>query len=523
VTRAYAALVRRIVAWPFVALLVLAAVGTGAWQIYGRLDSSFLPPEDQGVLMTMVNLPEGATTPQTQAVVEEIEDYLLNEESEAVETTFAALGFGFSGSGQNTAMLFVELKEFEEREGAELSAAAVAQRANMQFMGHRAGRVFFLQPPAIMGLGNSAGFSMYLVDEAGAGTEALQDAGDQLVALAQADGRVTSVRTDGTEDESALRINIDQQKAESFGLSLSSINAMLSVIFAGQDVNDFAMGSELRPVIVQGEAVSRMQAEDIESWYARNDQGEMVPFASFISTEWSPVAPSLSRIGGQPALPISGAAAGGTSSGQAMDAMESLVSELDGGWGVAWTDLSYQERQSGDQVLYLYALSVLVVFLCLAALYESWLIPLSVMLAVPVGVLGALTAAWLFSQSNDVYFKVGLLTTIGLAAKNAILIVEFARDLEAQGRAIKEAAVEAARLRLRPILMTSVAFMLGVTPLATATGAGAGAQNAIGIGVLGGTLTGTFIGIFMVPAFYVVVRGLAGHRSTPSPLAQAAE
>jgi multidrug efflux pump len=349
---------------------------------------------------------------------------------------------------------------------------------------------------------------MYLVDQSGAGTEALRDAAEQLVELAEVDSRVQNVDARGTEDESALRINIDQQKAESFGVSVPAVNAMLSVIFSGQNVNDFILGSSLRPVIVQADAAHRMQPEDIESWYARNDQGEMVPFASFLTTEWAPVAPRLSRIDGQRALSISGSEAEGTSSGEAMDAMEELMAQVPGGWGVAWTELSFQERQSGNQAPYLYALSVLVVFLCLAALYESWLIPFSVMLSVPVGVLGALLAAWMFGQSNDVYFKVGLLTTIGLAAKNAILIVEFARDLEAEGRTAAQAAVEAARLRLRPILMTSLAFLLGVTPLATATGAGAGAQNAIGIGVIGVTLAATFIGIFLVPAFYVVLRKL---------------
>jgi len=522
-TRGYAGMVERIVRWPVLMLLVLCGIAFGAWQIYARLDSSFLPGEDQGVLMTQISLSEGSTSAQTQAVVEEVEDYLRTEEAAAVDSTFAALGFGFRGNGQNSAMLFVKLKDFEQRGDPELSASAVVQRANAHFIGHRAGRISMVQPPAIQGLGNQRGFSMYLVDQTGAGTQALRDAAESLVALAATDARVQNVDVSGTEDRSALRINIDQQKAESFGLSVPQVNAMLSVIFAGESVNDFALGSSLRPVIVQGEAVSRMQPEDIESWYARNSTGEMVPFASFLTTAWAPVPPRLSRIDGQPALSVSGSEAEGTSSGEAMDAMEELVAQVPGGWGVAWTDLSYQERQSGNQAPYLYALSVLVVFLCLAALYESWSIPFSVILSVPVGVLGALAAAWALGQSNDVYFKVGLLTTIGLAAKNAILIVEFARDLEQQGRTAAQAAVEAARLRLRPILMTSLAFLLGVLPLATATGAGAGAQNAIGIGVVGGTLTATFIGVFMVPAFYVLLSRLVGRRRLADAAAQAAE
>jgi multidrug efflux pump len=290
-TRGYAGVVGRIVRWPVLALLLLGGIGAGAWAIYGRLDSSFLPAEDQGVLMTQINLSEGSTIAQTQAVVEEVETYLLEQEPEAVESTFAALGFGLSGSGQGRAMLFVKLRDWDERQTPELTASAVAERANEHFGSHRAGRVFVIQPPAIQGLGSSRGFSMYLVDQSGAGTEALRDAADQLVEIAENDGRVTSVRASGTEDESALRLRIDQQKAESFGLSLPQVNAMLSVIFAGRTVNDFALGSELRPVIVQGEAEHRMQPEDIEDWYARNGQGEMVPFASFMSTEWTPRRP----------------------------------------------------------------------------------------------------------------------------------------------------------------------------------------------------------------------------------------
>jgi len=507
---AYAAALRQLLRAPFAMILVLGLIGGAAWYLFQDIESSFLPAEDQGVLMSQVSLSEGATSAQTLAVVEEIETWLLAEESDAVEAVFVAMGFGFGGSGQNSAMLFVKLRGFDLRTTPDLAAAAVAQRANMAFSGHRAGRIFFMQPPAIPGLGNSAGFTMYLVDQSSAGNDALFAAADRLVALASADARLSTVRSGAPEDEAVLRLEIDQQKAAAFGVSVSDVNSMLSILFSGREVNDFQLGSSARPVIVEAEASARMQPEDIEGWYARNSAGEMVPFSAFVTTSWTPAAPSLSRIDGLAAVSISGAEAEGYSSGQAMDAMEELVAGLDGGWGVAWTDLSYQERQSGSQAPWLYALSVLVVFLSLAALYESWAIPFSVMLAVPVGVLGALLAAWLFGQANDVYFKVGILTTIGLAAKNAILIVEFARDLEARGRNAVEAACEAARLRLRPILMTSLAFVLGVLPLARASGAGAAAQNAIGIGVMGGMLAATFIGIFMVPSFYVVVRRLAG-------------
>lgn len=463
--------------------------------------------------MTMISLSEGSTTPQTEQVVDAVETYLLTEESAAVESTFATLGFGFGGSGQNSAMVFVKLRDFDARQGDELSASAVAARATAHFAGLRAGQVMFMQPPAVPGLGNTSGFSMYLVDYGNSGMDALRTAAGELEDMAGADVRLGNVRVSGIDSEAVLRLNIDQQKAESFGVSVASVNAILSTLFSGTTVNDFDLNGSLRPVIVQAVAEYRMQPEDIDKWFAVNASGEMVSFASFTTTEWISATPSLSRIDGLSAISVSGAPGDGVSSGEAMDAISELAAGLDGGYGVAWTGLSYQEQQSGNQAPYLYALSVLVVFLSLAALYESWSVPFAVMLSVPVGIVGALLFAWVFGQSNDVYFKVGILTTIGLAAKNAILIVEFARDLEQQGRTALDAAVEAARMRLRPILMTSLAFMLGVLPLALANGAGAQAQNAIGIGVLGGMAAATFIGIFVVPAFFVLVRKLTRARA----------
>ncbi|TNJ40708.1 efflux RND transporter permease subunit [Phaeobacter sp. B1627] len=508
-TAGYGAGVKGSLRLPILMPVLLVAVLAGAWVVNQRLTSSFIPTEDQGVLMTMVTLPEGATTAQTTATVEKIEAYFLGEEPEAVQSTFAALGFGFSGSGQNRAMVFVKLKSFDERDGQpDLAADQVAQRANMAFRQLRDGQIFVMQPPAIRGLGNSGGFEMYLVDQSGAGSDALQAAAEQLIAAAGQSDKLINLSSNGTEEDSALKLSIDRAKAESFGLTLSEVNGMLSVIFAGSEVNDFELGAGLRPVIVQGEAASRMQTEDVFDWYARNAKGEMVPFSAFMSTSWEPVAPTLERYDGTSALQISGSPGAGYSSGAAMAEMESLVADLDGGYAAAWTGLSYQERQSGDQAPILYAVSALVVFLALAALYESWSIPLAVMLAVPVGILGALFAAWVFGQSNDVYFKVGMLTTIGLAARNAILIVEFAEELRRKGRSIAEAAIEASRLRLRPILMTALTFILGVLPLALATGAGAASQNAIGIGVIGGMVASTFLGIFMVPAFYVLIMRL---------------
>ncbi|MGR3793572.1 efflux RND transporter permease subunit [Vannielia sp. SX4] len=511
-TNGYAGVVKRLAKAPLMAVLILAGIIAAAGATYSRLPSSFLPQEDQGVMMVMVNLSEGTTTAQTAQVVDEIETYLLTEEAEAVDSTFASLGFGFGGSGQNVAMLFVKLKDFEERKGDDLSAASVIGRATAKFGNNRAGRVIFVQPPAIQGLGNTSGFSMYLVDYGANGTEALMAAAEELEAVAGQDARLSNVRASGTDSEAVLRLVIDQQKAESFGVSVSGVNSILSTIFSGRSVNDFDKDGSLRPVIVQADAQYRMQPENVEDWFAVNASGEMVSFASFITTEWVSTTPSLARIDGTSAISISGQPGSGVSSGEAMDAIAELAEGLEGGYGVAWTGLSYQEQQSGSQAPWLYALSALVVFLSLAALYESWSIPFAVMLAVPVGLAGALAFALIFGQTNDVYFKVGILTTIGLAAKNAILIVEFARDLEVAGRTAVQAAIEAAKMRLRPILMTSLAFMLGVLPLAIATGAGAKAQNAIGIGVLGGMTAATFIGIFVVPAFYVLVRKVSGGR-----------
>lgn len=487
-------------------LIVLVAIGGAVALLYERLPTSFLPQEDQGTMMVIVELPDGATTERTLAVVQQLETYLLTEESDTVRSVFAAQGFGFGGTGPNRAMLFVSLHDFADRAGFDV--ATLVQRANAKFLNGRAGRVVFIQPPAIQGLGNSAGFNMYLLDQGGAGAEALAAAATTLTERAAESGLVEGLRGADSASETALRLDLDQQKATAFGLSISEVNSMLSVIFSGRSVNDFVFGGELRPVIVQGVAEARMQPEDIEKWHARNSADEMVPFSAITTQTWEQLPSRLSRYGGTLALEISGSPVKGVSSGVAMETMEQLVADLPGSYGVAWTGLSYQERLSGNQAPLLYALSVVVVFLCLAALYESWSVPLSVMMTVPIGVLGALAAALVFGQSNDVYFKVGLLTTVGLAARNAILIVEFAHSLYEKGMPLVDAAVTAAKQRLRPILMTTFAFMLGVLPLAIATGAGAGAQRAIGIGVLGGMASSAVIGIFFVASFYVAIMKL---------------
>ncbi len=500
----------RFVRRPFRMFIVVGLIGVAVLWTYSHLSSSFLPSEDQGMLMTIVKLPDGSTTAQTIDAVGQIEQFLLNDEKASVSSVFAAVGFSFGGGGQNTAMLFTKLKDYENREG--LSVEDLANRANKHFFNTRLGQIIFLQPPAIQGLGSSSGFTMYLVDQSGNGTDALYEAADELVAVATKDQRVVNLRGNDNETVASLRMDIDQQKAKSFGLSLSSINSMLSTIFASRYVNDFTLSGDLRRVIVQGDAKWRMQPEDIDEWYAVNNNDEMVPLAAFVTRKWEQISPTLARFGGTRAIELSGSANASVSSGAAMDAMDELASKVEGNYGTAWTGLSYQERLSGDQEPWLYSLSLIIVFLCLAALYESWTVPIAVLLSVPVSILGALLATWYFDQSNDIYFKVGLLTTIGLAARNAILIIEFAETLRAQGMSAVDAIIKAAQQRLRPILMTTFAFGFGILPLVLASGAGANAQHSIGTGMLGGIVFSTLFGILMVPVFYIGVLKVFGLR-----------
>jgi multidrug efflux pump len=512
-THGYARSVGALVARPVRAFAVFAVLIGAAYALYARLPTSFLPEEDQGVLMTQITLPEGANAARTQAVIDLVEDYYLNQEKDAVQSVFMTLGFGFGASGENAAMGFVRLKDFAERTDPRLASAAVAQRASAYFRRIRDAEIFALAPPAIQGLGQTNGFSMYLEDTANQGRPALIAASNTLADEAGRSPIITNVRGNTRTLEGQLKIDIDQEKAGALGIDISAINQLITTAFSGTNVNDFVYNGEIKPVYVQGDAAFRMQPDDINRWFARNNDGEMVPFSAFASTQWFQGPPTLARFNGTAAIAINGSAAPGASSGDAMNAMGALVSELPGGYTSSWSGLSYQERLAGSQAMLLYAVSILVVFLCLAALYESWSIPLSVILVVPVGVFGALLAAWIFSQSNDVYFKVGLLTTIGLTAKNAILIVEFARDLHAQGKGIVAAVVEACRLRIRPIVMTSLAFMLGVLPLAIATGAGSAAQNAIGIGVMGGMIAATLLGVFFVPLLFVAVMRATSSRA----------
>ncbi|MCP3101509.1 efflux RND transporter permease subunit [Myxococcus sp. K15C18031901] len=470
-----------------------------------RLPSAFLPDEDQGLVLSMVQLPPNATLEQTTAVMDKVTKHYLVDEAASVESIMAISGFSFGGRGQNAGMAFVKLKDWSERKAPGLKANAVAGRALGMLVEVKEGMVYTFVPPAVSELGNATGFDLQLQDRGGLGHEALIAARDQLLGMASQHPALANVRPNGLDDAPQYRVDVDQEKAAALGLSLTDINSTLSSAWGGAYVNDFIDRGRVKKVYLQADAPFRMQPEDIRRWYVRNASGEMVPFSAFAKGEWTLGSPQLDRYNGLPSAQLLGEAAPGRSSGEAMAAMEELIQKLPRGIGYEWTGMSYEERLSGSQAPLLYALSLLVVFLCLAALYESWSIPVSVMLVVPLGVIGALVAAYLGRLNNDVYFQVGLLTTIGLSAKNAILIIEFAKDLHEQGKSLREAALEAVRMRLRPIIMTSLAFILGVLPLAIASGAGSGSQNAIGIGVIGGMLSGTVLAVFLVPVFFVVI------------------
>ncbi|MCK1968668.1 efflux RND transporter permease subunit [Franconibacter sp. IITDAS19] len=488
-------------------LLYLLIVG-GMAVLFLRLPSAFLPEEDQGVFMTMVQLPAGATQARTQQVLDQVQHYYLTAEKENVESVFTVSGFSFSGQGQNAGIAFVSLKPWEERPGSENNVEAIVGRATRAFSQIQDGMVFPFNLPAILELGTATGFDFELTDQANLGHDALTQARNQLLGMVKArPDLLVRVRPNGLEDTPQFKLEVDQDKAQALGVTVSDINQTISTALGGTYVNDFIDRGRVKKVYVQADARFRMLPGDINNLYVRGSNGQMVPFSAFSSSHWITGSPRLERYNGVPSMEILGEAAPGKSTGEAMALMEALAARLPAGIGYDWTGLSYQERLSGNQAPALYAISLIVVFLCLAALYESWSIPFSVMLVVPLGVIGALLAATLRGLNNDVYFQVGLLTTIGLSAKNAILIVEFAKDLmEKEGKGLIEATLEAVRLRLRPILMTSLAFILGVLPLVLNHGAGSGAQNAVGTGVMGGMLSATLLAIFFVPVFFVVIR-----------------
>ncbi|HIF9232686.1 TPA: efflux RND transporter permease subunit [Photobacterium damselae] len=485
-------------------LLLLPVIG---W-MFKSIPSSFLPNEDQGNFMVMVQLPPGASLERSQKVMDEVTHYFETEEKSTVESVFTVSGFSFVGQAQNAGMAFVGLKDWSERTAPGTDVNSIIKRAMIHFKDNQDAMIFAVNPPAIRELGQASGFDFFLEDRAGLGHEKLLQARNQLLGMANQNPALQKVRPNGLEDNSQFFIDLDYEKAKALGIDINDINKTLSIAWGSSYVNDFIDRGRIKKVYVQADAPYRMSPKDISDWYVRNNKGEMVPFSAFSQSHWGFGSPRLARYNGNSAFEILGEAAPGYSTGEAMAAIEQIASKLPEGITVSWTGMSYQERLAGSQAPMLYALSMLVVFLCLAALYESWSVPIAVILVVPLGVLGALAATMFRGLENDVYFQVGLLTTIGLAAKNAILIVEFAKELHEKGMGLIEATVEACRMRLRPIIMTSLAFILGVLPLVMSSGAGANSRHAIGTSVMGGMISATVLAIFFVPLFFVLITKL---------------
>ncbi len=479
------------------------------------LPTSFLPDEDQGIMMAMVQLPPGASQEETLKVVREVEDYLLNDEKEIVRDCTSVVGFSFAGRGQNGAILFVSLTGWDQRTKAHQKVGALVQRSQARFSQISGAMVFAAQPPPIIELGNATGFDLQLQDVGGLGHDKLREARNMLLGMSAQNPNLMGVRPNNLEDQPQMRVIIDREKAGALGLNLAGVNAALGIIWGSAYADDFLDRGRVKKVYVQGDAPFRMAPEDMDHWYFRNDKGQMVPFSAFAACKWEYAPVTLNRFNGLPSMEILGMPAPGKSTGEAMLEMENMIKKLPEGIGYSWTAISYQERQAGSQTTVLYTLSLLMIFLCLAALYESWSVPFSVMLVAPLGVFGALLSVYLRGFYNDVYFQVGLLATIGLSAKNAILIVEFAKDMYDHGISLSKATITAARLRLRPILMTSLAFLLGIMPLVFSSGAGSGAQNALGTGVMGGTIFATFLGIFYIPVFFMVVMAFFSFKWLP--------
>ena len=507
-------------------ILIYIVLAAAMVFFFKRLPTSFLPDEDQGIMFAQVTTPPGSPLSSTEKVLDKVRNYLLTTEKNNVESVMTVAGFSFGGRGQNSGLAFIRLKDWDLRPGKANRVQAIAGRAMRHFMTFREAMAFAFPPPAVFELGNATGFDFQLLDEGGVGHAKLMEARNQLLGMAAKDPTLMAVRPNGLNDEPQYRVNIDREKAGALGLTISDINSTLSTAWGSAYVNDFVDRGRIKRVFLQGQASSRMQPDDFGKWYARNSSGKMVPFSAFATGAWTYGSPRLERFDGQPSLQILGQPAPGKSSGAAMQTMEEFARKLPKGIGFEWSGLSYEERAAGAQAASLYAISLLVVFLCLAALYESWSIPTAVMMSVPLGILGAAVATWSRGLSNDVFLQVGLLTIVGLSAKNAILIVEFAKTNFDQGMGLIESALLASRQRLRPILMTSLAFMLGVLPLAVATGAGSGGQNAIGTGVIGGTFSATFFGILFIPLFFVFIlrlfrvkprRGAASQAKEMSP------
>jgi len=492
----------------FVFLLIVAAMG----YLFQRMPTAYLPDEDQGILLVQAMLPANSTLEQTEEVLERVRNHFLESEKDAVESCMTVAGMSFSGRGQNVGLAFAKLKDWKLRSRPDQKVWAVAGRAMGEFAKIRNAMVFAFPPPAVIELGQGTGFDFQLLDRGGLGHADLMAARNQLLGMAMKDPRLVRVRPNGLEDVPEYRIDVDWEKAGALGVPIAAINNTISAAFGSAYVNDFIQGGQVKRVFAQADAPYRMLPGDLEKLYVGNTAGKMVPFASFASGHWTSGSPKLERFNGFPSINIWGEPAPGRSSGEAMRVMEELTSKLPQGIGFDWTGLSYQERQAGAHAAPLYAFSILVIFLCLAALYESWPIPISILLALPLGAIGGVIGSTLRGLPNDVYFQIGLLTTLGLTTKNAILIVQFAKARVEEGMGLIEATLEGAKLRLRPIIMTSLAFGFGVMPLTFATGAGAGAQKAIGTAVLGGMVTATFLVTLFAPLFYVVIEKLFGKR-----------
>ena len=499
----YQGTVRKILGQGLRYMMLYALILVGAGTLYVFLPSSFLPDEDQGIIFTLVQLPTGSTEEKTQKVLGDVRQYFLSDPG--VEAVFTVSGFSFSGQGQNMGMSFVRLKDFNKRSAANLKAPAIVARAFGHFMADPEAVIYPIIPPAVTSLGNSSGFDLELKDMGGLGHDKLLAARNQLLGMAAKDPILMGVRPNGEEDTPQLQVTVDQAKAGAMGLSTANVNSVLSTAWGGLYVNDFIDRGRVKKVFVQGDAPYRMKPEDLDRWFIRGDANQMVPLSSVATSSWTYGPPQLQRYNGNSSFEINGQAAPGKSSGAAMAEMEKLVKQLPPGVGYEWTGLSLQEEESGAQAPALYALSIFVVFLLLAALYESWSIPVAIIMVIPLGLLGALLAMKLRGLNNDIYFQVGLLTIIGLSSKNAILIVEFAKTLHEEGRSLIEATLEAVRIRLRPIIMTSLAFTFGILPLTISNGAGAGAQHAIGTGLIGGILSATLLAIFFIPLFFVLI------------------
>jgi HAE1 family hydrophobic/amphiphilic exporter-1 len=483
---------------------IVAAVGL----LFLRLPTSYVPDEDQGILLAQIMLPTGSTLEQTKQVVNEVQRHFQENEKQAVESTMMISGIGFSGRAQTNGLVFIKLKDWHLRKRAELRVKAIAERATKTFSKIRNALVFAFPPPSVIELGNATGFDFQLMDRGGLGRQKRMEARNELLRMASKDARLTKVRPNGLEDVPEYRLDVDWERAGALGVSISSIHNTISAAFGSSYVNNFIQGGRVKRVFLQADAPYRMLPKDVEKLYVRNTAGKMVPFSAFATAHWSSGPPRLERFNGFPSMNIQGEPAPGKSSGEAMEAMEEIVAKLPQGIGYEWTGLSYQERIAGSQAPLLYAFSIIVIFLCVAALYESWPIPLANLLMLPLGVFGATLATWSRGMHNDVYFQIGFLTTLGLTTKNAILIIQFAQERMERGEGLIDATLGAVRVRFRPVIMTSLAFFFGVLPLAIATGAGAGAMNAIGTAVTGGMLSATFIDLFYIPLLFVVVSRL---------------